>query len=78
MLCHQKPVYVRQVGNKLEVPRSANLVYRNQQLFVIQDNKVLRLFCGIKQLFFFTGFNGTRSFKGSARVPKDTIFGGGK
>ena len=44
---------------------------------MVQDGKVLRMFYGIRRLFFWTGFNGTRVFAVSANVPKNEIFGGG-
>ena len=44
---------------------------------MVQGNEVLREIREVQRLIFWTGFNGTRVFTGSALVPEDEIFGGG-
>ena len=59
------------------LPLSATLEYWDDVLEVVQGRRVVRRIENIQRLFFWTGFNGTRVFTGSARVPEDEIFGGG-
>ena len=62
--------------NSIDVPRDAYVVYANNMIKVVAGGEVLRTFRNIKHFFFWTGFNGTRSFVKGA--PKDAyIYGGG-
>ena len=73
----QDPTPIPQTGDSLLLPPSATLEYWDDILEVVQGRRVVRRIENIQRLFFWTGFNGTRVFIGSARVPDDEIFGGG-
>lgn len=74
----QDPRSIPQKGNSFAVPRPAFLVYWEDTLRVVLGDRIVRQITGIQRLIFWTGFNGTRTFVGNARVPQDEIFGGGK
>ena len=69
------PITVPQTGNTVRVPRVASIEYQDQVLKILVDGRVLRMFSDIVTLYFWTGFNRTRPFRGSA--PFGTVFGGG-
>lgn len=73
----QDPAPIPQTGSSLQVPQQATLAFRDEELTVVQQGKVLRRILRIGRLIFWTGFNGTRVFTGTAPVPIDEIFGGG-
>ena len=69
---------IPQNGSEVNLPNGVCLTYRDRVLTVFQRDVPLRTFRNISRLFFWTSFNGTRVFEGSARVPADEIFGGGR
>jgi hypothetical protein len=78
LLVLQVPINsIPQKGNSLQVPLQAVLTYSNKVLKIKQGDRVLRKISGVERLVFWTGFNGTRAFVGSAPVPAEEIFGGG-
>ena len=72
------PAHLPQKGNRVSIPLSAVLLYSDKVLQVVQGGIVLRRICQVTRLIFWTGFNGTRIFTGSAPVPQGEIFGGGE
>ena len=74
----QDPNSIPQKGDRFQVPRAAFLTYWEDVLRLVQGDQVLRYIPGIQRLLFWTGFNGTRVFEGTALVPEDEIFGGGR
>lgn len=71
-------VTVPQTLKSISVPREATILYVNNVVKVVDSSgdKVLRDFRNIRTFFFWTGYNGTRTFRRS--VPSNVkIFGGG-
>ena len=68
---------IPQTLSSISVPREASILYLNNVVKVIANDKVLRSFRNVNYFFFLTGFNGTRTFTRSA--PRDvSIYGGGR
>ena len=61
----------------IELNKCAKRRYSNNVVKLVAYGEVLRSFRNVNYFFFWTGFNGTRTFRRSA--PTDVhIYGGGK
>ena len=72
----QTTSYIPLTLSSINVPREVNILYLNNVVKLVEYGQVLRSFRNVNYFFFWTGFNGTRTFRRGA--PKDVhIYGGG-
>ena len=72
----QTASYIPLTLSSINVPKVVNITYSNNVVKLVEDDNVLRSFRNVNYFFFWTGFNGTRTFRRSA--PTDVhIYGGG-
>ena len=72
----QTASYISLTLSSINVPKVVNITYSNNVVKLVEDGNVLRSFRNVNYFFFWTGFNGTRTFRRSA--PTDVhIYGGG-
>ena len=72
----QTTSYIPLTLSSINVPREVNILYLNNVVKLVEYGQVLRSFRNVNYFFFWTGFNGTKTFRRGA--PKDVhIYGGG-